>query len=595
MTSNLTFSTAEFDALATGDPDTAAVGKLLAGLVSKRIVRLRAILNMTAEHAPGAHATLAAAYGVLAQSQTVDREAVRTVLTHPAVGAWIAECLRLMRCGPVSATALETAAGQFAPIAAAAAVRVGYPFTLKMRVRDGNIMVPGLGLATFPQCAADTIATLSFDRERLRFEASGDVVVVPASPVLDGDGWVAQPRLRSCAAGTIIEVDFNDIDPSRNGHGYALAQRSSRDIDAWQQALDEALRILATQYPRRAQALAAGLRSIVPLRERPGGDGASITARDCFGRIAMTPPHAGGRHLADTLIHEFHHSVLYALMDILCLHSAGPEAVHYSPWRDDPRPIDGLFHASYAYLGVVDFWRGQREVCSDRELLYADFEFARWRRQVTQAAQVLLRHGQLTKAGTVFVHGMAAAADRWLDLPVDEQAQRLADRMVTDHYTRWRLRHRHPDPVAVSAIAGAWRAGLPCPLDPATIRASVMATPSVNLALGERVRLCGLLLRDPTAFATAEGSPGNIAYVREDFDRALCEFRTAIAVDPTDIESWAGLALTLTALGADGGIPAAPEVAQAVYLEAARQTVPDIVAFERWMAAVPATAERTPV
>ena len=108
------------------------------------------------------------------------------------------------------------------------------------------------------------------------------------------------------------------------------------------------------------------------------------------------------------------------------LHSAGPQAEHYSPWRDDPRPIDGVLHGAYAYLGVVDFWRGQRGTLTGRDLRYADFEFARWRREVAQAAEVLLDSGTLTTPGMAFVQGMATAATRWLGLPVDEEAQRLA-------------------------------------------------------------------------------------------------------------------------------------------------------------------------
>jgi hypothetical protein len=61
----------------------------------------------------------------------------------------------------------------------------------------------------------------------------------------------------------------------------------------------------------------------------------------------------------------------------------------------------------------------------------------------------------------------------------------------------------------------------------------------------------------------------------------------------TDIESWVGL--TLTALGASGRIAAALEVAQPVFLQAARRAVPEIGASGRWLAEIPATAGRVPV
>jgi HEXXH motif-containing protein len=588
MIGNHALSSAEFSALAAGDPDAAVVGKLLAGQLSKRIIMLRAILELTADRCPGAYSALEEAYGVLAQAQAADPAAARTLLTHPSVGAWAARCLRRLQGAADALVPLEVEIGQFAAAAAAAAIAADHAFTLTVPLRDGTVMLPALGLATFASCPANAIATVSFDHDKVRITAGRHTVTMPIDPADDADGWLGLRRLRAHAA---IAVEFDDIDPSRSGHANALAPRGDQAaIGAWQATLDDAWGILATQYPRRAAALAAGLRVIVPLQEQVQGDGnphgVSITARDAFGTIVMTPFGTGTR-LADTLIHEFHHSVLYAVMDMVTLHTAGPTAEHYSPWRDDPRPIQGLLHGAYAYLGVVDFWRGQRSVLSGPELRYADFEFARWRCQVARAAQVLLDSGLLTSPGEAFVEGMAATAGRWLDLPVDELAQRLADRTTADHYLRWRVRNRCPDPAAVSVIARAWLTGHPCPVDPATVPATV-APPKGRLTLGDRVSLCGLRLRDPDALAMTAADPGDIAYVLDDFAGAREEFQAAIARKAADVESWAGLALTLAALGADGGIARSPEVARAVYLAVADRTAtPGIAALDRWFAHAP--------
>ena len=587
MTSNHVLSAAEFSALAAGDPDAAAIDKLLAAQFSKRIVMLRAIVELTADRCPGAYQALDEAFGVLAQAQAADRAAVRTVLTHPGVGGWAARCLRRLQAADDSPVPLETEIGQFAAIAAAAAVAADHACTLTVPLRDGAVMLPTLGLATFTSCPANATATISFDHDKVRIIAGDHTVTMPADPADDANGWVGLRRLRSRAADASIAVEFDDTDPSRSGHGNALAPRGDQAaVGAWQAKLDEAWEILATQYPRRATALAAGLRVIVPLQEQAPGHGASVTARDGFGAIVMTPPGAGAR-LADALIHEFHHSVLYAVMDMVTLHTAGPAAEYYSPWRDDPRPIQGLLHGAYAYLGVVDFWRGQRGALGGPELRCADFEFARWRGQVAWAARVLLDSGRLTAPGETFVEGMAATAARWLDLPVDELAQRLADRTTADHHLRWRVRNRRPDPATVSAIAEAWLAGQPCPVDPGTVPVTV-APARRRLALGDRVRLCGLRLRDRDALAAAKASAGDIAYVLDDFAAARAEFQAAIASDPADLESWAGLALALTALGAGRGITRSPEVARAVYLLIAYRTAgPDIAALDRWFAQAP--------
>jgi HEXXH motif-containing protein len=592
MTGNYALSAAEFGSLAAGDPDAAVIGKLLSGQLSKRIIMLRAILDLTADRCPAAAPGLDEAYGVLAQAQEADRVAVRTVLTHPSLGGWAARCLRRLQSAVDSPVPLEVEIGQFATFAAAAAIRANLAFELTVPARDGAVMLPTLGLAVFPSLPAEALATITYDRDQIRVVADRHIVTVPADPAEDGEGWLGLRTLRCDIADATALVEFDDIDPSRNGHANSLSPRSDQaGVAIWQAKLSSAWELLATRYPRRAGAIGAGLRVIVPLEEQGRGNGASITAQNAFGAIVMTPPGEAAR-FADTLIHEFHHSVLYAVMDMVTLHTAAPAAEYYSPWRDDPRPLQGLLHGAYAYLGVVDFWRSQRGVLAGPDLLYADFEFARWRRQVAHAVRVLLDSGLLTEPGAAFVRGMGSTADRWLDLPVDEQARELADRTAADHYVRWRLRNRRPDPAAISALTNAWLAGQPCPIDPGSVTSTVTPTRR-RLAQGDRVRLCGLRLRDPAALGDAGASAGDLAYVRDEFSSARDAFEAAISDDPDGVEHWAGLILTLSALNLAGRLADVPEVAHAVYRDAMGQiAVSDLVTLGRWLAGEPVGSGR---
>src|SRR6185436_7302332 len=66
--------------------------------------------------------------------------------------------------------------------------------------------------------------------------------------------------------------------------------------------------------------------------------------------------------LAADFIHELHHNRLFAVEEAgPFFETAGEDAVegelHYSPWRDAPRPLHGLLHAVYVYLPVLRFWR----------------------------------------------------------------------------------------------------------------------------------------------------------------------------------------------------------------------------------------------
>ncbi len=65
--------------------------------------------------------------------------------------------------------------------------------------------------------------------------------------------------------------------------------------------------------------------------------------------------------LADDLIHEYFHNRLFALEERGDFFSSEKQDASipdtfYSPWRDDPRPIYGLFHAVYVFERVLSFW-----------------------------------------------------------------------------------------------------------------------------------------------------------------------------------------------------------------------------------------------
>jgi len=279
MTSNHSLSRAEFTALAAGDPDAAIIGKLLAGLLSKRVVMLTAILQWAAERCPEAYPAIDAAYGLLARAQSADRAAVQAVLTHPSVGAWAAGCLRRLQQEGDSAVPL---ASEMVQVAAAAAIRARYAFTADVPLRDGAVMLPTLGLATFTDAsasAATVSATVSSGRVRASITVGGQSIVVPRDPEADAEGWRGLRRLRSHAGAASIVLDLDDIDPDRYGDGNALSPRcDDASLGTWQSMLDGAWKILAEQYPRRAGALAAGLRSpepaCVPLTSSSRGGGA---------------------------------------------------------------------------------------------------------------------------------------------------------------------------------------------------------------------------------------------------------------------------------------------------------------------------------
>lgn len=590
---------AEFDALASGLGGPDAIRVLWRARETKHLVMIRAIHHLAATATPDSVAALESGHALLAAALEYDAERAGTVLRHPGVGAWLALCLRRLTGTADGTTPRGAELEQLCAVAAAAAMRAGLPFESTVPRRRGKVFLPGFGLARFDGADATGPATIRYDGARTWIEADGCVVSLPDDPAEDGDGWLGLRRLRSDVDGVVIEIELDDLDPERIGHGETIAPRlSAAEVAEWQRLLTASWQVLVRDHPDRAAELSAGFVAIVPLVPDQTGNAMSITARDAFGAMCAAPI-GTGRTFADNLIHEFQHSKLYALADIVPLHTADAAPVHYSPWREDPRPLEGLLHGAYSFIGVAGYWDMERRLLDDGvERDNAEFEFWRSSRQVLAVIDVLLDSGHLTEAGTRFVLGMAAAAGCW-QAGSDPRQRRLADLAVADHRIRWRLRNRSPESETVRRLADGWRSGTACPQDPAGVPAKVLPSSSKQ-PMSDRVRLIQRWLRQPAALdevsAGGRVGPADAALLRGDRDRAYEGYLSLVADGPDDIEAWAGLALSRHATdfrGVDAPVWATPEVLFALHreLRTATDGGPDVAELAAWLAPRASTYE----
>ena len=295
----------------------------------------------------------------------------------------------------------------------------------------------------------------------------------PANPGTRAARWLPLHRL-ALGEGLQWGIYLDDLDPFRDCHGARTSARlDARAIRRWRDLIEEAWSLLRRLHPHYAEAIGAGLTSIVPLRAMRGSRGGTATSPDSFGSCLMSEP-ADALSLAVGLVHEFQHAKLGALMDMLPLHTADRAARYYAPWRDDPRPLGGLLHGTYAFAAVTDFWRVQRTVTPPARAAFAHFEFARWRDQTLLAARTLQASGYLTELGSAVVTALRDRLLGWARDDVPDEAAGAARQSVADHEVSWRLRHLQPAADPVRQIADAWLAGQPCPpgcLAPPQVRA----------------------------------------------------------------------------------------------------------------------------
>jgi uncharacterized protein len=409
-----------FAALAAGGGGPATIDQLAAAEHSKSLILLSGVVNEARDAAHPQYPLSLEGYELLARIARRDRSAADRVIRHPSVGAWARRTLVALRGGPTWPGAVP--AGLRA-VAAAAAIRAGYPAEITIDVVEGVAAVPSRGAALVRGSTALVRSTGG--------TATVGPVRVPTDPYLDGPGWRGLHRVQ---AGP-FDVFIDDVDPFRYPAAKDLAPR--RKGDRWDEILVGAWSALQAGHSLVAAEVAAAVWVITPLAAPPSG-AASSSSPEVFGTVAMTLP-TDPVSVAEMLAHEVQHLKLDALLDQVPLTLPDDGTLYYAPWRPDPRPLGGLLQGTYAYLGVSGFWRRQRleEGFEER----GDAEYARWRAAAAMATDTLISSGRLTSSGREFVSGMARTLTAWQREPVSAKAGADAERVAAEHLSLWQSAH----------------------------------------------------------------------------------------------------------------------------------------------------------
>ncbi|WP_329375252.1 aKG-HExxH-type peptide beta-hydroxylase [Streptomyces sp. NBC_01483] len=596
-------------ALATGNEDRPLIQRLRDQQLAARVLWLRELVGR-AETAMAGHPDMLPAVGevraLLIRADRADSLIVAEVLLDPSVGRWMSRTLRALNDRLVDLPSDDLAHLQ--SVAAAAAVRAGLAFDLRLPLRDGFALLPTLGAADL-RAGKGTEARLHV-REWDTYIARGTRHV----PLHGRDHsvprlWHPVHRVQTAPEAGRFDFVLDDLDPYRVPGGLLPpTPRRPAEAATWESLIYEAGSQLSGIDRQRADALGAALTALTPRPKESCGMVSSVSSSDAFGGIVVSEP-PDGVELAASLVHEFQHLKLHALLDSVPLHDESDEPngeAFYAPWRDEPRPLPGLFQGVFAFFGVVDYWRRLTLTAKGDTLRRAQFQLVHWRTQTLEAYTALRSSPRLTGTGRDFVRLMGDTTAAWTEHPaVPGDVMVLAEEAVVAHRTRWRLHHLRPDAAAVAELADAWTSGalhaspwsMPvalCP-DPAAAPSHTYAALLCRVATAP----AGPGLRDsevdPSDFARLFGSP--------DEARRLAVEQVTGGSDPH--ESWVRLGLALRRqratpsaenLGTDAAAFALthrPELIRAVHALVAELTgaAPDLVALAAWIGAEDSTPD----
>jgi HEXXH motif-containing protein len=538
-----------FTELAGGAGDSVVVRQLREAQLSKHLM----LLHIVAEAADGAEppspatAAFRAGYQLLAEVQRVDPGAVARLLGLPYIGSWAHDCLACLDHGS------PPDFGYLAAVAAAGAVRLGVRFEVDVQIRDGRVLLPGLGILRVAD--QGEWIRLNSDGERLRVGEHIDVACAALVPD-DGSGstaphWRGTPLARVVADGQAWEVLLEITD--RHLDRYALpmlTELTAAEVTTWRERIQAAWELLVSYHAWAAGPIAAAVSVIVPLESRSDLD--SATSPAAFGAIATSLPRSPVS-TAETLIHEFQHTKLCGLLDMLRLVEPDDKR-GYAPWREDPRPMSGILQGLYAFTGIVRFWEAQRHLETEPDgILRASVLYERWRLAIDLVAGPLLDQGFLTPVGVRFVtllreRGQGEGAD-----PVPAEAALIAREVALDNWLTWQLRHTAVDAAGVAGLAAAHQRGEPLSgqvLPGAWIEDDIRKVDSIP-----RSRLLNMRYQEPQRFRqlSAAGIPemtvADAFLLEGDAGAAVAAYRAALAAE-SDPAAWIGLALAIHRLPA---------------------------------------------
>ena len=222
-------------------------------------------------------------------------------------------------------------------------------------------------------------------------------------------------RIACRGSGEISRLE-DSLDRRLGDEAASFAPLAPEDGAAFVKLLDEGFELLHAGFPELEGEIRAIIHEIV-LAQAPKGakmefDGASHY--QFWGLLLLNPRHHPTRlAVAEVLAHEAGHSLLFGLTREEPLVRNPDEELYASPLRVDPRPMDGIYHATFvsARMALAMETLAESGVLTDEEREQALDAAAKDRENFASGDGVVREHGDLTDSGAQIM----ANARAWIE------------------------------------------------------------------------------------------------------------------------------------------------------------------------------------
>lgn len=235
-----------------------------------------------------------------------------------------------------------------------------------------------------------------------------------------------------------IELNAFDSDLRLGGrYDWNFEELTPTSTIKWLSTLEEAWFWIDSCSTLLASEIVMGVQSLVPVHSHAIDVHRSQTFREIPGLLVLSwMPDTSV--IVEALVHEYHHHKLNALLNLDPIIVEGsPEAIYYSPWRDDPRPLSGILQGIYVFQAVLEY--GHKILKIDIPLLQEKRLQQRVyaaKQQLLTALKVLKTNAEFSLIGQALIEAIEENIDR-VEPEISQTEKQLIDVRLKEHQQKW--------------------------------------------------------------------------------------------------------------------------------------------------------------
>lgn len=258
---------------------------------------------------------------------------------------------------------------------------------------------------------------------------------------------VKYPLLKFQGVESIKIVNNNfDFFTDPTGDKYNISFDSEIELQLWISTLEKALEILKADEVS-FDLVSSFVSYLVPLKQNDVVTNLSFSVRNLpnviFKNNELTPYLIG-----ETLVHEADHQFFYAIEKSVNFWKGNiklQQPTFFSPWRDDPRPLDGILRGLSSFARVSQYYSTIIRTCkfTSQQLEQVGLMLLQRLRESDIALNTILETQQLSEYGLVYVNEIQATLTSInviaLTFPQFERWNQHAARSIKKHKENWLL------------------------------------------------------------------------------------------------------------------------------------------------------------